>query len=425
MKAAESTYRFVGAALCAALLIGIMLSSAPSQAAQVTATPIRTATPGLTMQFLPTNTPRPTRTSTPAPTAAPIAGRLCFDCNRLRLRNTPGTAGVVLGMLDDDAQFTIVGRTEGAEWLQVILSDGQTGWIASTYARLADRSPLALEVLIGLPVTGVAVEASPTPTSAFLASVPPWLTGITSNARQIFLRGQQMGNRANVFSRVGDSITVSPHFLYPFGQGQYDLGQYGGLAGALGYFSQANARAGNSFVNTPLAAGGGWTADKLLTPGYAYPDVCGADTPLVCEYRLVRPAVALIMVGTNDSGSGSTDVFAGHLRQIVQTSIEMGVIPVLSTIPPKNLNEEQEFRVNAFNDVIRQVARQYDVPLWDYYANMIGAPNRGMSSDGLHPSVPPDGAAGRLTPENLQYGYTIRNLNALQVLDAMWRFVMY
>jgi hypothetical protein len=39
--------------------------------------------------------------------------------------------------------------------------------------------------------------------------------------------------------------------------------------------------------------------------------------------------------------------------------------------------------------------------------------------------VPPDGATARFTPENLQYGYTVRNLNALQVLDALLRTVMY
>jgi lysophospholipase L1-like esterase len=138
----------------------------------------------------------------------------------------------------------------------------------------------------------------------------------------------------------------------------------------------------------------------------------------------VRPAIALIMIGTNDSGSGSPDVFAGNLRQIVQTTIDMGIVPVLSTIPPKNLGDEQNFRVDAYNAVIRQVAAQYDVPLWDYFSNMASAPNRGMHPDGLHPSQSPLGS-GILTAESLNYGYTIRNLNALQVLDAIWRYVMY
>ncbi len=391
-----------------------------------------TATPSGGRSGLPTNTPRPSRTPTEAPpptitpTPAPLTARLCLDCNRVRLRNTPGTAGEILTVLDPAAQLTVVGRTADNQWLQVLVAPGVTrGWMSALYARLPDLSPIPAERLNALPVEGVAVEASPTPTSAFTASVPPWLTGISSRTRAIYLRGQQLGNRRNVFSKIGDSITAAPQFLYPIGFGQYELGSYGNLSNVIGFFSQVNARAGNSFANQSLAAVSGWTADKLLTPGFAYPEICGADTPLMCEYKQVKPAIALIMIGTNDSGSGFTDVYADQLRQIVEISLEMGVIPVLSTIPPKNFDENQEQRVQAWNSVIRAIAAQYEVPLWDYHANMVGLPNRGMSSDGLHPSVPPDGAAGRFTPENLQYGYTMRNLNALQVLDALLRTVMY
>jgi lysophospholipase L1-like esterase len=130
------------------------------------------------------------------------------------------------------------------------------------------------------------------------------------------------------------------------------------------------------------------------------------------------------MIGTNDSGSGSPDVFANNLRQIVQITIDMGIVPVLSTIPPKNLGDDQNFRVDAYNSVIRQIAAQFDIPLWDYFSNMVNAPNRGMSPDGLHPSESPYGS-GVLTAESLRYGFTIRNLNALQVLDSIWRKVMY
>ena len=51
-------------------------------------------------------------------------------------------------------------------------------------------------------------------------------------------------------------------------------------------------------------------------------------------------------------------------------------------------------------------------------------PNQGLSSDGLHPSLPPDGAPGRFSTDNLQYGYTVRNLTALQTLDVIWRLVL-
>lgn len=430
--------RLVGCLLLAALILALIISGSwatprvaaaalnKAQVTVVSATPALTVTSGPIRRFIPTNTPRPTRTPTPGPTEPALTARLCVDCTRVRLRATPGTAGEILSVLDENAQLNLIGRTADNKWVQVlVLPGGVGGWVSTQFLRLPDFSVLPKALLDKLPVQGVAIEASPTPTSAAMSGVPSYLSGLSSRTREIYLRGQNMGNRANVFSKIGDSITVSPNFLYPVGYGQYDLGQYGGLAGVVGYFLQANARTGNSFANQSLAAGGGWTSDKLLTPGYGFPEVCGSETPLVCEYQRVKPAVALILIGTNDSGSGSVENFAGNMRQIIETSINMGVIPVISTLPPKNIDDNQEGRVNAFNDAIRLMAAQYQIPLWDYYAQMAGAQNRGMSSDGLHPSASPDGAAARFTPDNLQYGYNIRNLGALQVLDALWRYVMY
>lgn len=403
---------------------------------QITATPLPVTppTPALTPILIafPTNTPRisgnPTpATATPAGNAAqPLIGRLCADCNRVRLRATPGTAGNILGILELGTRFYVVGRTQDNKWLQILTIPANVGgWVSAAFVQTETGEAFPRNRLAALPVQGVAIEASPTPTSAFLAAagVPSYISGLSATARRIYQRGQQMGNRANVFSKVGDSITAAAQFLYPIGYGQYNLGSYGYLSGVIGFFGAANARAGNSFANTSLAAVGGWTADKLLWPGNGYPEVCGSEIPLVCEYKLVRPSVALIMIGTNDSGSGSAGVYADQLRQIVQITIDMGVIPVLSTIPPKNFGSEQDARVDQWNQIIRATAAQFDVPLWDYYSQMVGLPNRGMSSDGLHPSAQPDGLIS-FTDDGLRYGYTVRNLGALQVLDAIWRLVM-
>ena len=383
----------------------------------------------------PTNTPRPapTRTPTlvPTPTLAPaaIAARVCDTCSRVRLRATPGTAGVVLEFLDGTAHVVIRGRSADNAWLQVKVSETDTvGWVAAQYVRFENGQALDEATLDSLPILGVAVEASPTPTSSRggLGGVglPAWLSGVTAHAREIFLKGQSLGNRANVFSRVGDSISASAYFLTPIGRGQYDLGEYAYLSGVIEYFSQANARVGNSFVNPPLAAREGWSAFDVLQARKVADQVCGFDPYLLCEYNLVKPSVALILFGTNDSGSGSPDQFEGNLRQIVQISIDHGVIPVLSTMPPRRANTDQVSRVTIFNNVIRSVAQQYDVPLWDYFAVMDKAPDGGIGPDKLHPSIPPGGATTRFTPDSLQYGYTIRNLMALQVLDVLWRAVL-
>lgn len=377
-----------------------------------------------TRVVLPTNTPRGVTVTTPTPVVIlPLPARLCTDCQRVRLRSAPGTAGTIMLVLRPEARFLISARSDDSLWVQITLDDGTVGWISADFVRQPDLKPFSTAVIDALPIGGVTVEASPSPTSSL--NIPPFLSGITSRSRLLFLEGKKLGNRANVFVRIGDSITVSPNFLYDIGIGKVDLGAYGGLGGVINFYSSFDARNGNSFVMTPIAAGAGWTLNQLLQPGYSYPEACGQDTPLVCEYKLSKPAVALIMIGTNDSGSGSAEQFGVQLRTVVQTSIDMGVIPVLSTIPPKRIDDDQSRRVDTFNRVIRQTALQFEIPLWDYYYSMSQLPNGGMATDGLHPSVPPDGRVYRFSVENLQYGYTLRNLQALQVLDTLWRLVLY
>ena len=46
-----------------------------------------------------------------------------------------------------------------------------------------------------------------------------------------------------------------------------------------------------------------------------------------------------------------------------------------------------------------------------------------LGPDGIHPSAAPNCAD--LTPDNLQFGYTGRNLTALQALDALWHLELY
>jgi hypothetical protein len=53
-------------------------------------------------------------------------------------------------------------------------------------------------------------------------------------------------------------------------------------------------------------------------------------------------------------------------------------------------------------------------------------PDAGLSEDGLHPSAPPNPSVNgaNFTGDNLRYGYVMRNLTALQVLDTLRREVL-
>jgi hypothetical protein len=327
----------------------------------------------------------------------------------LRLRKGPSTRTKILGTLTFGAPLMVIGRTADNAWLQVRTAEGLVGWVSAEY----------VQTFIDLNGISIADENN-MPNGGYRLS-----ENVAAHLRDIYALGQQLGNRPDVFSKVGDSISVNKDYLQPIGFGLYNLGDHVELQGVINFYLKAEARDGkNSFANESLAAGVGWTATALLDPKNARKGDCQEnESPLHCEYRVVRPSVALIMIGTNDAGFLPVQTYKYNLQRIVEQSLEMGIIPVLSTIPARLGKED---RVIAYNQAIVEVARTYEIPLWDYGAAMQNLPNGGLDNDNTHPSPPPHGFEGAadFRPENMAYGYVVRNLGALQVLDAIWREVI-
>lgn len=253
--------------------------------------------------------------------------------------------------------------------------------------------------------------ATPTPAVAVPVyphiSLPP-----RERLAELFQAGARAGMRPGVFSKVGDSLTANTVFLVPFGTGAYDLGEYAVLQGVIEYFSRETARTGNSFANVSLAARSGWHAQDVLDPALAAADCAAGKSPLECEYRIVRPEIAVILLGTNDVASPKGD-FSQRLKGIVGLTLSRGILPVLSTLPAMDGKD-----VAPFNAAIRDAAAFWNVPLIDLYAALLPLPHHGLGPDGMHLSwVDP----ADFRPPNLQYGMTMRNLVTLQALDALWK----
>lgn len=322
---------------------------------------------------------------------------------RLRLRDAPSFSSGTIGFIDPDAPLSLIGRTTDSNWLYVRTLDKLDGWSNAAYIT-------------------VNIDLAKLPVTADLSALPhPTLIvgKVADNVRAIFQHGQELGNHADVFSKVGDSITVAPHMLHPIGEGLYNLGDYQYLQSVIDRFSATVIGDGNSFTNTSMAAGSGWTTDAVLKSKYADSKVCLPDeSALLCEYRVVKPSYALIMFGTNDVAHLTVKTYAYNMGLIVKTSIEHGIIPIISTIPVR-LGYEQQ--VTEFNEALVKVARRYNIPLWEFGGAMQSLPDLGLSPDGVHPSIPPKGYKGAadFRPNNLYYGYVIRNLTALQMLDAV------
>jgi hypothetical protein len=324
---------------------------------------------------------------------------------RLRVHAAPALDSATVTFLDPAAPVKIIGRTADNEWIQVRSADNTEGWVVSEFMLVEiDLAPVAVTTDLS------ALER--------VDSLPPQ---VADNIRQIFKHGQEIGNRPNVFSKVGDSITESPHYLHPIGKGLYNLGDFQYLQGVINYFSTETARTANSFDEVSLAAGTGWSSDAVISPEFADPTLCqSGETPLACEYRIVRPSVALIMYGTNDSGIFDPITYEYKLQQIIEYSIQQGVIPVLSTI---SIRLGYEDKVARFNQVVVKNTTLYNIPLWDFGTPMNSLPNFGLDTDGVHPSIPAGGikGAGDFRAANLYSGYVIRNLTALQILDQVWK----
>lgn len=351
-----------------------------------------------------TRTPRPAATATSRPTATATPGvtaRVSTRVPTLRLRAEPGTTGEILAELKPNTLLNAVGRTADNTWLQVVSIDHQAGWVSLAYVDVSGDLEL-------LEVTGIAVEAPDTAIA--------YISGISATAREIFMQGRARGNRAFAFSLVGDSNTDNPAFLHAFDLGRFDLGAYSHLAPTISYFA-------GSFSRDSAAAVGSFSTAKVLDPAFADGRCNAGESPLACEYRLQRPSVALILLGTGDQHAWQT--FEGRYRQVIEHTIAQGVVPVLITKADDLESTENTAPYDFTNNVIRTLAVEYDVPLLDLRRAVEGLPNRGCLPDGFHYNTPPDGRSTTFDADHLQYGYTMRNLTALQVLDALRRYVLY
>lgn len=212
--------------------------------------------------------------------------------------------------------------------------------------------------------------------------------------------------RRNVFIKVGDSHSVSPSFLGCFAGKDVDLGPFSELEPSLGYF--------HGWSRESEAAKVGWHAVQTLGP------------PLRAEIDAMRPAWAVLMLGTNDTRQTPPQEFERYLVHNVDALLAEGVVPIVSTIPPRGDTEVTKQLVPEMNAIVRAVAQSRKVPLVDLYGTLSPLPGLGLTPDGIHLDVfTTKGVHGCwLTEDGLHHGMNQRNLLTLAALDRMRRFVL-
>ncbi|MFZ6031361.1 MAG: hypothetical protein ACOYYS_26930 [Chloroflexota bacterium] len=218
------------------------------------------------------------------------------------------------------------------------------------------------------------------------------LPTVSGSLKPIYLRGKELGNDPNMFTRIGDCQSLPEVFLGIYDTDRYWLGEdYKYLQGTIDHFAGA-------FSTPNVTVKDGYGVNSVFSPLMADPEWCESnETPLACEYRLHKPSVAFISMGTNWAPGGSGK-FEEYLRQIVDFCFEHGIIPVLMT---KADNIEQD---NLLNKAIARVAYDYDIPMINVWAALQYMPNHGLQQDGIY-----------LTPD----AWDERTFDALITLDRI------
>jgi hypothetical protein len=222
---------------------------------------------------------------------------------------------------------------------------------------------------------------------------------------EILKVGLAKGNHPHAFAKVGDCESRASWFLGDFDlrAQYYSLGSYeADLAPVIPYFT-------GSFERVSIATRPGFSGASLMAPIWADKQVCQKDEgPLACEYRIQRPIVAFIMLGTNDASNPKT--FEGRMRKIIEFSIDQGVLPVLGT-KADNVEKDQ-----FINKTIARLAAEYGVPVWNFWAAVQDLPDHGLQDDGVHLTF---GSPHFDDPSSMQKAWPVRNLNALQILKLV------
>ena len=230
-------------------------------------------------------------------------------------------------------------------------------------------------------------------------------SGVSDAMHEVYQRGLELGNDPTHFSIIGDCQNVSSYFLSTFEKpGDYSLGtDYAYLQPTIDYYQ-------GSFSRVSLAVKGGFNAAAVISPLRADPKSCNPnESPLDCELRTWKPSVVIVSMETWWSHKPAQE-YDKYMRKVLDRIIETGAVPIIAT---KADNMEGDNSVNA---TVAQLAYEYEIPLWNFWAAVQPLPDRGLSDDGFHLTFARNFFDD---PKRMQNAWPWRNLTALQTLDVV------
>jgi len=284
-----------------------------------------------------------------------------------------------------------------------------------TTEAVMQSQPTTDSIASGMDGNDLAAAATALPTTT-LTPKPPlaedaWMqmpsipTGISDAMRAVYQRGLEMGNDPRHFSVIGDCQNVSSYFLAVFDHpGDFSLGdEYDYLQPTIDYYQ-------GSYSRKSLAVKGGFNVAAILSPLRADPKSCNKnESPLDCELRVWKPSVVFVSMETWWSEKPEEE-YDKYMRRVIERILETGAVPIIAT---KADNLEGDHGINA---TIAQIAYDYDIPLWNFWAAVQPLPNHGLSSDHFHLTFARNFFDD---PVRMKSAWPWRNLTALQTLDTV------
>ncbi|PWB72567.1 MAG: hypothetical protein C3F07_11545 [Anaerolineales bacterium] len=266
------------------------------------------------------------------------------------------------------------------------------------------------------PVKSIVASPTLTPVVPTITPKPPlakdaWMqlpavpTSVSDTMREVYQLGLAMGNDPTHFSVIGDCQNVSSYFLSVYDKpGEYSLGEeYAYLQSTIDYYQ-------GSFSRVSVAVKGGFNAAAVISPLRADPKVCNPnESPLDCELRLWNPSVVFVSMETWWSHKPAAE-YEKYMRKVLDRIIETGAVPIIAT---KADNLEGD---NSINETVAQLAYEYDIPLWNFWAAVQPLPGHGLSPDGFHLTFARNFFDD---PFRMKSAWPWRNLTALQSLDVV------
>jgi hypothetical protein len=235
--------------------------------------------------------------------------------------------------------------------------------------------------------------------------------------------------KSGTFAQFGDSITVTMAYWAPLQLEPKGLGADAArdLRLVRGYMDKACWR--------------DWKGPKFGSEG-------GMTIRWAAEHidgwlRDLNPETALIMFGTNDLNGVPLEEYARLTREVVGKCLRNGTVVILSTIPPRSGKLEQ---ARQYNDAVRTIGREMNVPVEDYFAEVLkrrpddwdgslpkfkdpadrdeyNVPTL-IARDGVHPSAPKQYADDYSDAALSHHGYALRNVVTLRAYAEVIRQVL-